>query len=661
MKRCPECRRDYFDDELRFCLDDGTALLEGPSSADHQTQALPTDSLPSEASTKIHVSRATGDTVTSVSSAEYIITEIKRHRAVSIIAVLILVTAVVGLGYYYFAKRDNEAVKPARRDEPQLKMQPMIASGNIREAAISPDGKFLAYTEDINGEAAVWTKQISTNSNVQIAPPSKFDYFALKFSPNGDYVFYGIWDVGAGRIYRVPTLGGPPVKIVSNAYGQISFSPDGSQIVFERYDENAPESALMIANSDGSGERKLASRTGHQYFSSPSAAWSPDGKFIAVSVGDDTVIEHQQVYATVDVATGEIREFGKTRFDAIGHASWTNDQSELVFLASADGNNTPLQIWSISFPGGESRQLTHDVAGYAYLTTTADSRSLIAVRRESFASIWYSKNGDFKTAERISRAKTEGSWGMTLAPDGRVIYVSNVSGATEVWIMNSDGSGTRQLTNDGISKYTPTATPDGRYIVFISEKGGRHLWRMNIDGSQLIQITNGQDDGNPRASPDGNWVIYDSYVNGKHVMLRVPIAGGDPQQLTDFVAWEPDPSRDGKYIAFFYVDDQDEKKLRLGVIAADGGPIVKSYDVPQSVAVDNSPMWTPDGKGITYIDWTAELSNLYVILFEGGATKQLTNYKKEHLFRREWSRDGKQLAFVLGTETSDAVMFTGLR
>src|SRR3954447_2981200 len=34
MKRCPECRRDYYDDSLIYCLDDGSALLEGPGSGD---------------------------------------------------------------------------------------------------------------------------------------------------------------------------------------------------------------------------------------------------------------------------------------------------------------------------------------------------------------------------------------------------------------------------------------------------------------------------------------------------------------------------------------------------------------------------------------------------------------------------------------------------
>ena len=40
MKRCPECRRDYYDDTLSFCLDDGSALLDGPALADEPATAL---------------------------------------------------------------------------------------------------------------------------------------------------------------------------------------------------------------------------------------------------------------------------------------------------------------------------------------------------------------------------------------------------------------------------------------------------------------------------------------------------------------------------------------------------------------------------------------------------------------------------------------------
>src|SRR5436190_5961528 len=259
MKRCPECRRDYFDDSLLYCLDDGTALLEGPASGsdlldgpatgESKTQTLPQVEVPSDARTRILTAEA--------SSGKVLVSGIRKHKlgtAIGLLAALIFISG-FGYGLYSLFKGTNNDARIAKQPANALRMQPLTALGTIREAAISPDGKFLAYTQNMNGEAAVWTKQISTNSNVQIAPPTKFDYFALRFSPNGDYVYYGVLEVGGGTIYRVPTLGGPPVKTVSNAYGQISFSPDGKQFVFERYEENVPESTLMIANADGGGER----------------------------------------------------------------------------------------------------------------------------------------------------------------------------------------------------------------------------------------------------------------------------------------------------------------------------------------------------------------------------------------------------------------------
>ena len=62
MKRCPECRRDYYDDTLLYCLDDGNALLEGPASADEPVTAILSEPgaigggfRPNEAQTRPHI------------------------------------------------------------------------------------------------------------------------------------------------------------------------------------------------------------------------------------------------------------------------------------------------------------------------------------------------------------------------------------------------------------------------------------------------------------------------------------------------------------------------------------------------------------------------------------------------------------------------------
>src|SRR5687768_3853707 len=92
MKRCPECRRDYFDDSLLYCLDDGTALLEGPAASEEPATAiLPESTTPGEATTKVF--------------------ENKGKKAAIAAAMGILLVVALGLGtYQYFTLGDSRQI-----------------------------------------------------------------------------------------------------------------------------------------------------------------------------------------------------------------------------------------------------------------------------------------------------------------------------------------------------------------------------------------------------------------------------------------------------------------------------------------------------------------------------------------------------------------------
>ncbi len=94
----------------------------------------------------------------------------------------------------------------------------------------------------------------------------------------------------------------------------------------------------------------------------------------------------------------------------------------------------------------------------------------------------------------------------------------------------------------------------------------------------------------------------------------------------------------------------------------EGGAALKTFDVPQTVYIDMSPKWTPDGQGITYIDNRGGSRNLWVQPFSsGGAPKQLTDFKQNGIYRRDWTRTGKQAAIVRGEESNDVVMITDFK
>ena len=226
--------------------------------------------------------------------------------------------------------------------------------------------------------------------------------------------------------------------------------------------------------------------------------------------------------------------------------------------------------------------------------------------------------------------------------------------------MNADGSNQKQLTNDARIKFTPVVSPDGRYIVYATSQGGGGLWRINIDGSNPLPLTGkGATGADPDISPDGKWVVYTAWTLGKQAVWRVSIEGGEAKQLTDFSSLEPHVSPDGKFIACFFYDEKIIS--HIAVIPFEGGAPMKTFDVPQTVEVDMTPKWTPDGRGITYIDTRGGSRNLWVQPLDGGAPKQLTDYKQNGIYRREWTRDGKQVAIVRGESTNDVVMITDFK
>src|SRR5215470_15832240 len=145
-------------------------------------------------------------------------------------------------------------------------IEKLTAAGQSTLVAISRDGRYIAYTIGTTTQA-IWLRQLSTNTNLEILPAAGVVY-GLAFAGNGEYLYFVKGDFPEGTsaqtcpkvLYRVALVGGVPTRILDNLEGNFSLSADDSQIAFIREDINHDgerEFSLMIANSDGSGERTL--------------------------------------------------------------------------------------------------------------------------------------------------------------------------------------------------------------------------------------------------------------------------------------------------------------------------------------------------------------------------------------------------------------------
>ncbi len=178
MKRCPECRRDYSDDSLSFCLDDGSQLVDGPATDASATAILPragtvaTGSQPDgEASEPRTV--LLPEPLATVGSDPF-----KRKLwAVATIA-LLLVIGGIGFAVYKFLARPDKPLQA-------MQIERLTTNSKSSAAAISPDGKYVVYSVDEGGQHSLWVRQVTASSNVQIIPPAEDVYYwGLTFTPD---------------------------------------------------------------------------------------------------------------------------------------------------------------------------------------------------------------------------------------------------------------------------------------------------------------------------------------------------------------------------------------------------------------------------------------------------------------------------------------------
>ena len=218
----------------------------------------------------------------------------------------------------------------------------LTTNGKVTIAAISPDGRYVAYATgevSVFGRETLWVRQVGTGSDVQIVPPADVRYGGLTFSRDGDFLYVTqseSKDSSLGVLYKMPVLGGTKKRlIVDVAIGSryfvnpVTLSPDGKRVAFLRDSKARNETALMVANEDGSEEKQLAVRKWPNDFGD-SVAWSPNGKTIAVAVDN---FEAGVTYASlveVPVQGGAERPLTQKRWRWVADLAWVPDGRGLV-------------------------------------------------------------------------------------------------------------------------------------------------------------------------------------------------------------------------------------------------------------------------------------------------------------------------------------------
>lgn len=578
----------------------------------------------------------------------------KRNNRFYVLAGLICAVVIAGIGYGFYRFADINK-KPSAFSMSNIGR--LTSSGNAKAAAVSPDGKFVAYVLDENGRHRFWLKNVRADSSVQIPLPAETLYIGnLTFSPDGNFIYYG----AKNSLYQFSVLGGAPKKILSgynaSQHNQVAFAPDGKQFAFIRNaatDNGEETAAIIIADADGGGERILATSRRPNIFLR-SAAWSPDGDTIACAALNTNGL--QEVVA-VSVADGAVSSIPSPLWGAVRQVVWQPSGDELLLIGD-DESSFLSQIWSLPFPVGKAENITADLNDYQSLSLTADGRTIVAVRAEQEAHLWVAPVEDSTRARQLTGGfeKFDGVFGINWTADGKIIYETAPSGKIEIWRVESDGRDALRLAGEGGAM---GAAPDGKYLIYQHEDGeGTGLFRLNWSDGERKRLTKSTD-LDPAFSPDGKWFVFTRYAENV-ALWRISIDGGEAKKLTDFPGFPlfPAVSPDGKFIAFFRDASSGAKQSPLAVIAADGGEIVKDFEAALGNTQGHGEIalqWTADGQAIDYVVNREGVSNIWRQPLDGSPPIQLTNFDAKLIFNFAAAPNGKQFAFSRGTYSRDAI------
>jgi Tol biopolymer transport system component/DNA-binding winged helix-turn-helix (wHTH) protein len=544
----------------------------------------------------------------------------------------------------------------------QIKIRQLTNDGRTVNAAISPDGKFFVFVWAGKEKSTLRLGQMSGEGPIELLPASDAVYEGLAFSPDGSSIYYVTDDSLQNKqtLYRLPVLGGVPVRLREGIGAFFAIAPDNKRVAFVRSDADAKTRNIVISDLDGGNESVALTLPVHRELMSRSLSWSPDGSTIALGAGPDEKQTDLGIFL-LHLADHQLKSLSAPQWREIQSTVWLKDGSGIVAVAASTVTQESRQIWFISQPGGQTRRITNDLNSYDIsLSATTDANQIMAVAHQQMSNIWVAPAEDLSKANQITFGalnRGDGGLGLDWTPDGRIVYASSVAQSKTIWIMDADGKNAKELTPPGNYETTPGVTGDGHFLVFESNRSGANeIWRTNIDGTDPKRLTTCGRNYQPGVAPDGKWVVYRSTCEAEPGLWRVSIDGGNPVRLTDKSGSWPAVSPDSKFVACEFAATPG--KEQLAIFPIEGGSAQKLFEVPRLANFRYGVRWTPDGKAITYRDWG---SGIWRQPVEGGASQRIEGLPDEKIYSYGWSRDGRTFAFTRGSEIRDIILLSSSR
>jgi Tol biopolymer transport system component len=499
----------------------------------------------------------------------------------------------------------------------EVAMRRIWVAGKDLPICISPDGQYVVFGVYDSGN--LWLRDLQSGEQRQITREGSrvestgTDTWAA-ISPDGKWIAYSWRNKGYGEV-RLSLLDGSSMRILHNGQDGRSmyvraWMPDGRRILAISQDKNLAYRPHIISLSDGSVRDIGQPEPGSVNWGYP----SPDGRHIAYSLkGDifvyDTATEQDSVLVQNPAADGMV--------------GWTPDGSGIMFVSNRSGSRD-LYLLGIENgrPRGEPQLLRRELGDPNYLFVTRDGRLFQIERKgtpDSYILPVDEQTGKLTGTPSLVDPSYPGALFPAWSPDGKLLYYSINKGPSgnrsQVLVIRSEETGrTREITPKPKLPFwhTPILSPDGRRfaVTGTDQNGNSGVFAIDSESGEVSQLAihakNESVEPSPNWSPDGKAIFYmvrSLEKSEEFIIRRKDLTTGEEKDVHRGIYYrEMRISPDGTRFVYF-LNDRPTKSYVLGILDIQSGKELELWRVPGADYPGgiSGPTWAPDGRHVLLV------------------------------------------------------------
>jgi len=517
------------------------------------------------------------------------------------------------------------------------------------DAVISRDGKFVAFLSDRDGPSDIWAGQIGTGEFQNLTKGRAPDIGNprvrnLGFSPDGSQVSVEVRIAGRVYSWAVPTIGGSVHPYMDGV--ELAWSPDGTRIAY--HTDGPGDPVFVSAPDEKTGKQIYAAERGvHCHY----LGWSPDGAFIYFVQGFPP--DEMDIWRIrPDGGQADRITFHNSR---VAYPTLLNKRT-LLYIARADDGTGPW-LYAMDVERRVPHRISFGVERYTSIAASADGRRLVATVANPEASLWRVPISDRMAEEPAARRiplPTVRGLSPRIGPE-YMLYLSSKGGNDGIW-KSADGTAV-ELWSGSLGRVLEGAaiSPDGSRIAFTAQKSGRNrLFLMNSNGTGVKELADSLNvRGAPAWPPIGNWITVPADQGKGAGLFKITLDGGPPIQLVGEQVANPVWSPDGRFL--IYSGAEVGTTFPLKAVNADGKP----YGIPELILSRgaNRFAFLPGRPVLAVLKGDVWHKNFWLIDLVTGQQRQLTNFSREFLISDfDISPDGQEIIFGRLKENSNVIL-----